>query len=64
MDVLKGDSTDYTLSFNRRTFEEKVGEFVRFMNEYYPDERSRNKKVVDFVKTFKYVVQGVPAQHL
>ena len=64
LDVLKDDSTDHTHSFNRRTFEEKVGEFVIFMNECYPDERSRNKKVVDFVKTFKNVVQGVPEQHL
>ena len=64
LDVLECDSTDHTLSFKQRTSEEKVDEFVRFMNEYYPDERSRNKNVVDSVNTFENVVQGVPEQHL
>ena len=46
LDVLKGASTHDTLTFDRRTFEEKVDEFVGFMNEYYRNEGIRNKKAI------------------
>ena len=46
LDVLKGASTHDTLRFDRRTFEEKVDEFVGFMNEYYPNESIRNSKAL------------------
>ena len=46
LDALKGASTDHTHSSDRQMFEEKVDEFVGFMNEYYRDESIRNKKAV------------------
>ena len=49
LDVLKGASTDPILKFNRRTFEEKVDEFVRFMNEYYPNEDKRRDRALEYL---------------
>ena len=57
LDVLKGASTHDTLRFDRRTFEEKVDEFVGFMNEYYPNESIRNKKALKSLNAiFKCVI--------
>jgi hypothetical protein len=59
LDVSKGTSTDHTLPINRRTFEEKVDEFVVSMNKYYLKEEARNKKAVELLNDiFQCVLEG------
>jgi hypothetical protein len=60
LDVSNGASMmDHTLPINRRTFEEKVDEFMVSMNEYYLKVDDRNKNAVQFLNgIFQCVLEG------